>query len=141
MSRKALLGSSGRSRDRVQRDSKGKEVLRIIPFFFVKGKRGMAAQTFCFNRPNLWDALSNPGLCINRANPLARRLGTSPADLSLESGLSALFCLKCNSMRGRLIFTGQTSRHAPQRLDAWGRSFASFRPISDGVTIAPIGPG
>ena len=36
---------------------------------------------------------------------------------------------------------GQTSRQAPHRLEAWGKSLASFRPTRVGETSAPMGPG
>ena len=39
------------------------------------------------------------------------------------------------------IFTGHTSRHAPQSEEAKGSVGAACRPASCGVRIAPIGPG
>ena len=41
------------------------------------------------------------------------------------------------------IFTGQTSLHAPHRLDAFGRSAfcGNLSPIINGESTAPTGPG
>ena len=40
-----------------------------------------------------------------------------------------------------LLLTGQTSRHAPHKLEANGNCEALFNPINCGVITAPIGPG
>ncbi len=50
------------------------------------------------------------------------------------------------SIEGMSIFTGQASKQAPQRLEAYGREllgsfFAACIPASCGVRTAPIGPG
>ena len=39
------------------------------------------------------------------------------------------------------LFTGQTSRHAPHKLDAYGSCDVFSMPINCGVITAPIGPG
>ena len=48
---------------------------------------------------------------------------------------------RCRSSSGMSIFTGQTSRQAPHKLDAKGNCAVLPRPISCGVITAPIGPG
>jgi hypothetical protein len=66
---------------------------------------------------------------------------TRSSDLEPPAVPSVISALRCSNSSGMSILTGQTSRHAPQRLEAYGSWLALFNPTYCGVRTAPIGPG
>lgn len=79
-----------------------------------------------------------------------RRITAAAVFIASFSGVTPV-CSVCwwrnsTSSDGMSIFTGQASKQAPQRLEAYGRelfgsSFAACIPASCGVRTAPMGPG
>jgi len=78
--------------------------------------------------------LYSAGLIITLAHILT-------ANLSAPLPFFAVISLRrCNNNCGMSIFTGQTSRHAPHKLDAYGSCDVFSKPINCGEITAPIGP-
>ena len=136
----------GKSRARVHCESTGSAALRIqlppapspSPF---SGERGSRRANPCSSRPARPASRSRRGPPITQAKAPAIRRSEAAAAFSEGLSLSAVRWRSSSSIRGMFILTGQASRQAPHRLDAWGSILASFRPASTGDTTAPMGPG
>lgn len=87
-----------------------------------------------------WAAVKSFGLLIT---PAAAFIASFSA---VVPACSVCWWRSSTSIEGMSIFTGQASKHAPQRLEAYGSEllgspFAASMPASCGVRTAPIGPG
>ena len=98
---------------------------------------GASGTTFWISRPTSELRLYKAGLIIT----LAHNLNAIRSAVFRLLPLLVISLRRCNSNWGMSIFTGQTSRHAPHKLDAYGSCAVFWKPINCGVITAPIGPG
>src|SRR5688572_18017028 len=143
ISLKDFGATTGASRHAVHAPSGGMSREIRLPTFPILPSR---ATNCCIDLEAFAPSSYQPGLDHAKLYILKARLS---ANLGFGAALtvvppadpSVISARRCSRSSGISIFTGQTSRHAPHRLDAYGSCFAFDNPINCGVMTAPIGPG